>query len=97
VPRGVRLAAALPFLPLPKTDKIGERQFFTLPIATIGDLILRLIEQYDDQLAWLLLTNHGKFRKSVILAVNNEVVDPDVGRCLKDDDEVAILPAISGG
>jgi molybdopterin converting factor small subunit len=67
------------------------------PNASVGDVILQLVEKYGDDLAWLLLTKQGKYRRSVILVVNNEVVDPGTAGGLEDDDELCILPAVSGG
>jgi MoaD family protein len=67
------------------------------PNASVGDVILQLVEKYGDDLAWLLLTKQGKYRRSVILVVNNEVVDPGIADGLEDDDELCILPAVSGG
>jgi MoaD family protein len=65
--------------------------------ASIGNVILQLVEQYGEPLAWLLLTDKKQCRRSVILAVNNNVVDLEADGCLKEDDEILILPAVSGG
>jgi MoaD family protein len=74
-----------------------EERLETITGASVRDIILQLTEQYGDPLAWLLLTNQKTHRKSVILAVNDEVVNPEVNRSLQDNDELAILPAVSGG
>jgi MoaD family protein len=74
-----------------------EEQFETAAESSLGDVMAQLIERHGDGLAQLLLTDKKRYRGSVILAVNNETADPEAYGSLKDNDEIAILPAISGG
>jgi MoaD family protein len=74
-----------------------EEYLETASCASVGNVIMQLIKQYGEPLAWLLMTNQKQCRRSVILAVNSKVVDPESDGCLKEDDELLILPAVSGG
>jgi molybdopterin converting factor small subunit len=67
------------------------------PNISAGDVILHLAEKYGDKMSWLLLTERGTPRRSVILAVNDETVDPGSPDVLSEGDVLAVLPAVSGG
>jgi len=54
--------------------------------ATLGDLLADLLARYPG------LAGH---RGSMLLAVNHEFADPST--VLRDGDEIAILPPVSGG
>jgi molybdopterin converting factor subunit 1 len=54
--------------------------------ATVCDLLDRLCQDYPPL---------RDVRRSVSIAVNREYVDPD--HILSDDDEVALIPPVSGG
>jgi len=59
----------------------------TLPVGATGqDLLRALREQHPDAAAWLAVSR---------LAVNCEFVSDEV--LLRDGDEVALLPPVSGG
>ena len=53
---------------------------------TVGQLVDAMLAKYPR------LVGHGR---SMLLAVNHEVVRPDV--VLREGDEVALLPPVSGG
>ena len=75
-----------------------EEEFLEVtPDVSAGDVILRLAEKYGDKMSWLLLTEQGTPRRSVILAVNDETVDPGSSDILNENDVLAVFPAVSGG
>jgi len=67
------------------------------PRAGASDVVLRLAEIYGEKMGYLLLTDKGTPRRSIILAVNDVSVDPGSSECLNENDVLALLPAVSGG
>ena len=75
-----------------------EDEFIELPAgAPAYNIILKVVEQYGDEIGWLLLTKQGIPRRSVIFAVNDVAIDPGLADALEDEDILSILPAVSGG
>jgi molybdopterin converting factor small subunit len=64
---------------------------------SLAEIVRRLAEKYGDAMSLLLLTDTGKLRRSVIFAINDEVVDPVEKSILQDNDVLSILPAVAGG
>ena len=64
---------------------------------TIFDLIKLIAKQWGDEMTAILLNEDGKLRQSILLPVNDEVVDCYTAGLLKDGDEISILSALSGG
>lgn len=67
------------------------------PDISLAEIVRRLTEKYGDAMSSLLLTDTGKLRRSVIFAINDEVVDPVEKSVLQDNDVISILPAVAGG
>jgi len=75
-----------------------ESEFLEMPPgAGAREVILRLAEMYGEKMTYLLLTEEGTPRRSVILAVNDVSVDAGASGCLNENDVLAVLPAVSGG
>lgn len=75
-----------------------ESEIFEMPSgAGARDAIQRLAAMYGEKMEYLLLTEKGTPRRSIILAVNDVSVDPASSECLNDQDVLAVLPAVSGG
>ena len=65
---------------------VGQLSWTLRNGATVGQLVEAVLARYPR------LVGHGD---SMLLAVNHEVVRPDL--VLRDGDEVALLPPVSGG
>lgn len=75
-----------------------DSEFIEVPSgARAGDAILRLASMYGEKMQYLLLSEKGTPRRSVILAVNDVSVDPGASEFLNENDVLAVLPAVSGG
>jgi MoaD family protein len=64
--------------------------------ASIQDAVVAVVDRHM-KLKDLLLSSDGALRKSVLLPVNDEVVDTVASGVLKDGDELSVFPAVSGG
>ena len=75
-----------------------ESEFLEVPSgAGAGEVVLMLAGMYGEKMTYLLLTDKGTPRRSIILAVNDLSVDPASSGALKENDVLAVLPAVSGG
>jgi molybdopterin converting factor small subunit len=57
------------------------------PATTVGDMLAAAVHTYGDEFAKVLATSK--------VWVNGESADPDMP--IRDSDEVAVLPPVSGG
>lgn len=76
----------------------GERTT-EVDAATVGEAIDELAERYGDDFQDQLLDDDGELRRFVNLYVNGDDVRHGEGldTAIEDDDEVSVLPAVSGG
>lgn len=63
---------------------------------TLASLIRTLADRHGDRFASVALTSDGSLLPSVLLCVGDEQ-EPDLERTLRENDEITILSAISGG
>ncbi len=75
----------------------GERNT-TVEASTVGDAVDELTEQYGEEFEERLIED-GELRRFVNLYVNGEDVRHEDGLDteIDEDDEISILPAVSGG
>ncbi len=64
--------------------------------ASVKDAVMAVVDRHL-KLKDLLLSSDGALRKSVMLPVNDEVVDTAVSGSLKHGDDLSVFPAVSGG
>ena len=64
---------------------------------SVLDVIKILVGFHGEYMGKLLLTPAGELLKSVLLPVNDEVIDVDRHGVFKEYDDISILPAMSGG
>jgi len=64
---------------------------------SIADVLHALAAKHGPALQRLLLDEHGAPQASVMLFVNDEQVVGGTASILSDDDDVTIMPPISGG
>lgn len=64
---------------------------------SVKDSVKVLVDLHGEKLARLLLTSEGELLQSVLLPVNDEVIDADKPGVLKENDDISIFPAIAGG
>ncbi len=64
---------------------------------SVLDVIKVLVGFHGEYMEKLLLTREGELLKSVLLPVNDEVIDVDKHGVFKEYDNISILPAMSGG
>jgi molybdopterin converting factor small subunit len=75
-----------------------DSEFIEVPSgSSAGDAVLSLASMYGEKMQYLLLSEKGTPRRSVILAVNDVSVDPGAAECLNEHDVLAVLPAVGGG
>jgi sulfur-carrier protein len=86
------------YIPTPFRRATANRDRVDVSAATVGALLDEL-ERAHAGLKGLVRNAEGELHRHVALYVNGEPVDgPDGLRTpLKDDDEVAIIPALAGG
>lgn len=64
---------------------------------SVKDAVKVLVGLHGEKLAKLLLTPEGELLQSVLLPVNDEVIDADKVGVLKEYDDISIFPAMAGG
>ncbi|MFC1498465.1 MoaD/ThiS family protein [Verrucomicrobiota bacterium] len=65
--------------------------------ASVADVIKSLAALHGEDLAKLLLTSDGALLHSILLPVNDDIVDADAPSTLKENDNISIFPAMAGG
>lgn len=65
--------------------------------ATVSDVMRKVVEKHGEPLRNILLADDGALRKSVLIPVNDDATRGELLGALKDNDEVSIFPALSGG
>jgi molybdopterin converting factor small subunit len=65
--------------------------------ATLGELLVLLVQTHGDQLRKLLLDEAGGPRSSLLVFINDEQTDHPRNCFLKDGDSVTFLSPIAGG
>jgi len=64
---------------------------------SVKDAVKVLVGFHGENLKKLLLTPEGELLRSVLLPVNDEVIDADKPGLLKEYDDISIFPAMAGG
>jgi sulfur-carrier protein len=75
---------------------VGYRRRIDYESATLAAALSVLFTDYPD-LEGLLTNPDGTLRRTLRLAINNEVIRDDVSRPLSPGDSVEIMTAIAGG
>ena len=63
----------------------------------LNQMLAGLASQYGDKFKDFVFDQAGEIRVSLMISVNDNVVDKKPAPCLKDGDEVSILTPIAGG
>ena len=72
----------------------GDRSVHTIEGASVAELLSELERAHPAASGWIL-DERGVVRRHINVFVNGELRDPDAP--VSDQDEVDVLPAISGG
>src|SRR5690606_24430855 len=93
-----RSVAVRGYIPTPYRDATGGRSQVTAEAGTVRELAERLVEQYPG-LRDRIFGEDGRIAHHVNVYVNSEEIRSLQGEDtpLKDDDEVAFIPAMAGG
>jgi molybdopterin synthase sulfur carrier subunit len=80
-------------------ERVTDERTTTVDAATVGEAIDELAERYGDDFSDQLLDDDGELRRFVNLYVNGDDVRHGDGldTPIDEDDEVSVLPAVSGG
>ena len=80
-------------------ERVTDERTTTVDAATVGEAIDELAERYGDDFSEQLLDDDGELRRFVNLYVNGDDVRHGEGldTPIDEDDEVSVLPAVSGG
>ena len=78
----------------PLRERAGGEPMHQVPGGTVGD-VLRELERRHPQITGWILDEQGHVRRNVNVFVNGEQIREDAS--LSTDDEVQVLPSISGG
>lgn len=79
-------------------EKVTDERTTEVDAETVGDALDELADKYGDEFQERLMED-GELRRFVNLYVNGDDVRHGEGleTVIDDDDEVSILPAVSGG
>jgi sulfur-carrier protein len=83
------------YIPTPFRRATANRDRIEVSAPTVGALLDELERVYDG-LKGLVRNEVGEVHQHVAVYVNSEPIE-GLGTPLKDDDEVAIIPALAGG
>lgn len=75
---------------------VGYRRQIVYESGTVAAALDALFADYPELKA-LLINSEGTLRRTLRLAINNEVVRDDLSRPLSPGDSVEVMTAISGG
>ncbi len=75
---------------------VGYRRQMVYESNTLADALRALFIDYPE-LEGLLMNEDRTLRRTLRVAINNEVVRSDLSRALRSSDSVEIMTAISGG
>ena len=78
----------------PLRDRAGGDARHDLPGTTVGEVLRELEQRYPPVTGWIL-DEQGRVRSHVNVFVNGERTGEDTP--LAPDDEIQVLPSISGG
>ena len=65
--------------------------------SSLTDVVLKVTKSHGAPLERLLLTPEGTLRGSVLISVNDDVVEAGSQTRLRDGDEIAVFTAVAGG
>jgi molybdopterin synthase sulfur carrier subunit len=79
-------------------ERVTDERTTEVDAGTVGEALDELAERYGDEFEERLLED-GELRRFVNLYVNGDDVrhGEGLGTQVDDDDEISILPAVSGG
>ncbi len=90
----------MPTLRVPALLKyyLNQQTEVSLPGATVGEVLLELVQQYP-KIQTHLFDNAGKVRRHINLFINTENIRDLNGldTVLKEEDVIKVLPSVTGG